>query len=170
MKKLLILILAALTVSMHADAEDLFRFDLAQIKQPGITVKKDDAGVVSAVFESPGEGKSRLYCPVLPAEALSKLNGKTVYLTGEVNFEDVTEKPKHWNGVKLMLGVKTEDGKEKNLQANIPIGCSDDWTRFHVKIDLSSAVLKSATLVIGLENVGGIAEFRDVRITDAPVK
>lgn len=168
MRRVLILILAALTVSVHA--EDLFRLDPAQIKQPGITVKKDGAGTVSAVFESPGEGKSRLYCPVLPAETLAKLNGKTVYLSAEINFEDVTEKPKHWNGVKLMLGTKTEDGKEKNSQANIPIGCSDDWTRFNVRIDLSSAVLKSATLVIGLENVGGVAGFRDVRITDAPVK
>jgi len=168
MKKMMLMLFLAI-LGNTVFATDIYRPDLTRIKQSGVTLQSAKDGVVSVRFESPGEGKSCVYCPKLPPEVLAALNGKVVYLTAEINSEDVTQKPKPWHGVKLMLGMKFTNGKSLNPQATIPIGCSDDWTSYSVKLDLRDVTLTEGILVIGLENVGGIAEFRNIRITDTPL-
>ncbi len=166
MKRLLALTLIA--GAAFAFGADIYKPDLASVKQKNVETQLDGNETVLKFYSS--EKNSTLWSLRLSPEIIAKLEGKVVYLTGLVSYEDVTAKPKHWNGVKLMLGMTMGDGKDWNPAANIPTGNSDGWTRFNVKIDLTGKKVKKGTLLLGLENVGGIVEYKDVRIVDAPVK
>ncbi len=101
----------------------------------------------------------------LPAE---KLAGQFLRLSAVVKGEEVSERPKSWNGVKVMLILDVGDGKQYP-QLALPVG-TFDWTRFERGLRVPKGVT-GATLVLGLEKVTGKAWFDDLQIVSGlPVR
>lgn len=95
----------------------------------------------------------------LPVETL---RGRFVFLGAEVKAEDVSAKPKSWNGIKLMARIDTPAGSQWP-QAEIPAG-SFDWQRFSIRIFVPPNAT-AVTLALGLEQVSGRVAFDEVRLT-----
>ena len=94
----------------------------------------------------------------LPADELA---GKLVTVTATVKAENVSQPPKPWNGIKVMLVLETEHGRQ---YPQLPLGVGTfDWQRVSRTMRISKAVRK-ATLTLGLELVSGKAWFDDVEI------
>ena len=94
----------------------------------------------------------------IPAERLA---GRRVTLEAAVKAERVSEPPKTWNGIKVMLVLETEHGKQ-HPQIVLPVG-TFDWTTVSRTIRVSKRTVK-ATLCVGLERVGGKVWFDDLEI------
>jgi endoglucanase len=95
----------------------------------------------------------------LPTEIL---RGRFVFLGAEVKSENVSAKPKSWNGIKLMARIDTPDGPQWP-QAEMPTG-SFGWQRFSKRMFVPQNA-SAVTLVLGLEQVSGRVEFDEVRFT-----
>jgi len=93
--------------------------------------------------------------------APEKLTGKQITVSAQVRGENISQPKETWNGGKLQLNYKTAD-KEFWPQANIPRG-SFDWQNIEFSFK-SPADVKSANLVIGLQDSSGKIYFRDVKI------
>jgi len=94
----------------------------------------------------------------LPA---ARLAGKLVTLSARVKAQGVGQRPKPWNGIKVMLVLETEHGK---LHPQLPLEVgSFDWAQVRRTLRVPSSVRK-ATLVLGLERVSGKVCFDDVAI------
>lgn len=96
---------------------------------------------------------------VLPVE---KVRGHLLYFTAVVKAEDVSQKPRPWNGVKFMAPMVTENDRLWPA-AELAAG-SFDWQRaaFAARVPRDA---KELSLVVGLEAVTGKAWFDDVRVT-----
>jgi hypothetical protein len=94
----------------------------------------------------------------LPVEAM---RGCRVGFSAWVKAENVSDRPKAWNGVKFMAAIESPEGN-KWPGADTNIG-SFDWQ----KIAFSARIpedAKSIALTIGLEAVSGKVWFDDVRV------
>jgi endoglucanase len=78
----------------------------------------------------------------------------------EVKAENVSARPKSWNGIKFMARIDTPSGPLWP-QAEIPAG-SFDWRRFSTRIFVPPNAT-AVTLVLGLEQISGRVAFDDVR-------
>ena len=116
-----------------------------------------EAGALAV--ESAGSGANAVIA--LPAQAL---RGHTLLCAARVKAENVSAKPRPWNGIKFMLIIEGPEGKEWP-QAEIPVG-SFHWRRaaFNARIP---ADVKTLTLLLGLEAVTGKVWFDDVSIVIA---
>lgn len=107
-------------------------------------------------------GQSRTANRDLPVE---KLRGRTVRCGAMVRAEDVSPKPNAWNGVKLMLIIRSPN-ETLYPQAAIETG-SFGWRkasfRTHIPPDATNV-----TLVLGLENVTGEVAFDDLEVFAQP--
>jgi len=95
----------------------------------------------------------------LPVE---KVRGYQLYFSGMVRAENVTEKPKPWNGVKFMVPIVAESGRQWP-QGQIGIG-TFDWQRvvFPVRVPTDATQL---SLYLGLEMVTGKVWFDNIKVT-----
>ncbi|MEN9354585.1 MAG: hypothetical protein RL318_1910 [Fibrobacterota bacterium] len=76
----------------------------------------------------------------------------------------LTAKPKHFNGVKVMLGVKRADGTVQNPQLPWPDTLDAyGWTRSSMVVTIPEKALK-ADLTLGLESMAGTVLFDSVHI------
>jgi len=93
---------------------------------------------------------------------LEKVRGCRLLFSARVKAENVSAKPKPWNGVKFMAPVVSPRGKQWPA-ANFEIG-SFDWqpATFSVRVPDDA---QSLTLVLGLESVSGKVWFDDIRVT-----
>lgn len=82
--------------------------------------------------------------------------------SGRTCGEGISERPKAWNGVKVMLVIESPGGTDYP-QPEIPTG-SFDWTRF-TRLATIPADATAATLTLGLEEVTGRVWFDNVRVT-----
>lgn len=92
---------------------------------------------------------------------IEQLRGRGVFFGAEVEGTDISQKPKSWNGVKVMLVIETPSGK-RHPQATIPVGtfARERFTGYAVvPVDAIRA-----TLLLGLEEVSGTARFDNVRV------
>lgn len=94
-----------------------------------------------------------------------RLAGKEIILSADIRQHNVSPRPRPYNGVKLMLVLTGADGKRNYPQASTVDGTCD-WTRRTLSLNIPADVRK-AELALGLENVCGIAEFRNIRIEKA---
>lgn len=115
--------------------------------------------VWSVSQEKPGR-KAAANIPV-PKE---KIAGKKVLLAAEIEQQDISEKPNHWNGVKMMLILTYADGKKGYLQAENAAGALP-WTPHAVSVTVP-ADIRDAQINLALEEVSGAARFRNVRIVE----
>ncbi|NLH16341.1 MAG: glycoside hydrolase family 5 protein [Phycisphaerae bacterium] len=84
-----------------------------------------------------------------------------VTLRAVVRADAISAPPNSWNGIKVMLVLKTEGGTEYP-QIPFPTG-SFDWKPF-VHTFRRPANLKSATLIVGLEFVKGTVAFDNLQV------
>ncbi len=125
----------------------------------GVLFAPESGKVWSVSLEKPGR-KQAAAIPV-PVERIA---GKEILLAAEIEQRDVSEKPNHWNGVKLMLILEYADGKRGYLQAENAPGTLP-WTPYTVAVTVP-ADIKSAQISLALEEVSGTARFRKVRIVE----
>ncbi|MHC1768562.1 MAG: glycoside hydrolase family 5 protein [Verrucomicrobiia bacterium] len=137
-------------------------FDGAELKGwagPGRLDLGRSGGHALAVERDPNAQSATMVSMSLPVEAL---RGGMIRAAAMVKAADVTAKPQPWNGIKFMLALQTPT-RRLWPQADISVG-SFDWQRvaFSTRIPADAT---NATLVLGLEGVGGKAWFDDVRIS-----
>ncbi len=94
----------------------------------------------------------------LPAEAMA---GRLITLQAAVKAEDVSERPRSWNGVKVMLVLDLAEGR-RYPQLALDVG-TYDWRTVTRTVRVPAGTV-AATLVLGLEQVTGRAWFDDVTI------
>ena len=116
-------------------------------------------GVLVVTNGNPAQTVQRAF--VLP---LVKLRGRFVFVSAEVKAENVSAKPKSWNGIKVMTRLDTPSGPQWP-QPEIPVG-SFGWQRFSSRLTVPPDAT-AATLVLGLEQVSGRVAFANVRVTFA---
>ena len=109
-------------------------------------------------FSVTNAGQSAVRSFPLPVE---RLRNRYVFLNAEVKSKNVSAKPNPWNGIKVMLRVKSPAGTHWP-QAEIPTG-SFDWRNCSRRI-LIPANATGVTLMLGLENVSGTAWFRNAHL------
>lgn len=79
--------------------------------------------------------------------------GKKVLISALIKAENVTDKPKPWNGPKLMLVITPVEGNIKYPASDLMNG-TYDWKRVYFSTTIPPKV-KSVSLTIGLEQVKG---------------
>ena len=144
-----------------AAGEILFSPDLSSaVKEaPGRWFTKNEKGTVLNIAAS-SMGENTVSIPVDPA----RIAGRTVQLSAEIAQKDVSKGPHPWNGVRLALRLTDGAGKQNMPQAGIASG-SADWTVRQVSANVP-ADLKSAEIVLGLDWVLGMAQFRNIAIRE----
>jgi len=95
----------------------------------------------------------------LPA---SRMAGELITIRAKVKSAGVSKPPRPWNGIKVMLVVRSGSHADYP-QIALPRG-RFDWTEVQRSIRLPEKV-SSVTLQLGLEKVTGKVWFDDVRIT-----
>ncbi len=128
-------------------------FDIIEnTQQPGKIVD----GALQIICQEKGSSSRQIKLPV------AEITDRYVALSARVKAQDVSEGPNSWNGIKVMLVLKTEDGVTYP-QLPIPSG-TWDWRKFEQLIRLPLG-LREATLILGLEEVSGTVWFDEVTIT-----
>ena len=115
-------------------------------------------GSQSLLIEKPERTGSAVRWLDLPAD---KVAGRIVTFSAVVRAEDISEKPQHYNGIKVML-VLDFDGHKEYPQINFATG-SFDWTPGQQTLRIPAAVT-GARLVLGLEEVSGRVWFDEVEV------
>jgi endoglucanase len=117
-------------------------------------------GTLSAAVEVPAgaSGASAAIQIPLPVE---RMRGCQIQISAMVKAENVSAKPRSWNGVKVMVPITSGSGTTYP-QADIGTG-TFDWRRvaFLVRVQEDATAM---VLHLGLELVTGKAWFDDVRI------
>lgn len=162
MNKAVSICLSMLVLGMElAAGEVLFSLDLSSVvkEAPGRWFTKSEKGTVLNIAAG-SMGENTVTIPVDPA----RIAGRTIQLSAEIAQKDVTKGPHPWNGVRLALRLTDMAGKRNMPQANIVSG-SADWAVRRVTAKIP-ANLKSAEIVLGLDWVLGMAQFRNVAIRE----
>lgn len=99
----------------------------------------------------------------LPLDVV-RIAGKEMVFSCWIKFDNISKKTKSYNGVKFMDAYKDENGKMQYPQCNITAD-SVPWNKFYLRTKFP-ADLKTAMLVLGLEEVSGIVQFRDLEMNE----
>lgn len=94
----------------------------------------------------------------LPVE---NIRGNELEISVSLKASSVSSKPQPWNGIKVMLKIETE-GETAWPQLDVPVG-SFGWKVFSGKFSIPKTARK-ASLLIGLENVSGKVDMRDLSL------
>lgn len=132
---------------------------LSNWRGTGGSLDQRPGGGACLLIEKPKAAGSLTRQVDLPASAL---DGKRVTLRAVVRAENVSEPPKHWNGIKVMLVCELAHGKQ---HPQIPLSVGTFGWRTSATFLRIPGGLKKATLVLGLEQVSGKAWFDDVTIS-----
>ena len=139
----------------------VFRCDFDAVTAPGSDEGRLVAGYQggrSLLVESAEPGtRSRRF-----AIAPEQLADRFATLRAVVKAEGVSEPPKPWNGIKVMLVLEMADGSRQYPQIALPAG-TFDWRRMTEAIRLPRGIQKAA-LVVGLEAVSGRVWFDDLEV------
>lgn len=117
------------------------------------------------------EGRRSLLLATLPGQTgatvrtgvpLENLQGCTLRCTATIRAQDVSAKPNPWNGVKFMLVIDAVSGTSYP-QAPLETG-TFDWRQASFIARIPNDVT-NLSLVLGLEQVSGMAWFDDLQLT-----
>jgi len=92
----------------------------------------------------------------------AEMAGCIVLVSAMVQAEDVSSRPNPWNGVKVMLVIRTADGGMIYPQISLDTG-SWDWDSRGAPVAIP-ATATQVTLYLGLEAVSGRVWFDNIRI------
>jgi len=161
---MLALLLTAASVWAQPEAEPIFSVDFNQPDaleawSNGGELVEHDGGQALLIERPEGtEGTSTIVQCQVPVEEIA---GKMITLQGAVKAEGVSIPPKSWNGVKVMLILELDGGRQYP-QLALDVG-TYDWRTTTRAIRVPRAVT-GATLTLGLEKVTGRAWFDDITI------
>ncbi|HBC88666.1 MAG TPA: hypothetical protein DCZ94_17110 [Lentisphaeria bacterium] len=93
---------------------------------------------------------------------VDKIRGATLNISTRIRGEDISPKPKPYNGGKIMLKVVTESESIYPQARPIKDG-TFGWTDASIAVAIPESV-KSVTLTIGLEKVSGKIWFENVKV------
>jgi len=113
---------------------------------PSFLIEREKVGSTVRGFEVPAQ----------------KIAGQLVTVRAQVKAEGVSKPPQPWNGIKVMLVLETESGKQYP-QLDLPAG-TFDW-RMDTKLLRIPKGITKATLNVGLEQVSGKAWFDNLRVS-----
>jgi endoglucanase len=144
-----------------ADEKVVFRCDFDEAVAPGSTEGRLVAGYKGSQsllveLAEPGTRSRRFTI------AAGQLDDRFATLRAVVKAENVSEPPKPWNGIKVMLVLETVNGSRQYPQIQMPAGTSD-WKQVSQTIRLPKDI-KAATLVAGLEAVSGRVWFDNLEV------
>lgn len=111
------------------------------------------------LIEAAGSKPSARVTIDLPVD---RIKGKLVTLRATVRAEGVTKPPKPWNGIKVMMVVKSGEHTDYP-QISLPRG-TFGWTAVSRTIRMPAGAT-GATLQLGLEQSAGKVWFDDVQVT-----
>jgi endoglucanase len=144
-----------------ADEKVVFRCDFDEAVTPGGSEGKLVAGFEgsqSLFIERSEQGSySRRF-----TVAAEQFDDRFAILRAAVKAEAVSEPPRPWNGIKVMLVLEMADGSKQYPQIQMPVG-TFDWRQVSQTIRLPKDV-KNASLVVGLEAVSGHAWFDNLEV------
>jgi len=95
---------------------------------------------------------------------VAKVRGHRLVVSANVKATDVVKPPQPWNGVKVMLVVKSPKGDQYDQLPDVH--GTFDWRDIRFNSDVP-ANATSVTLVLAIENTSGTADFDNVKITAA---
>jgi len=159
-------LLAVLCLAPYAAADDAVVFRTDFDAPDALSGWQGDAGGLGAgvretpslLIESTDAAGSVNVRRELPVE---ELGHGLVTLSAVVKAEQVSEPPQPWNGIKVMLILEIDGGRD---HPQIPLGHGTfDWTARTHAVRIPRGVSK-ATLCLGLERVSGKAWFDEVEI------
>ena len=127
----------------------------------GYTLTSHHPGQAVSITNTNVAGAAKITA-TLPA---SVYNAHRLLITGVIKATNVSAKPNHWNGIKMMITYTTADGITR-YPHDVATG-TFDWTRAHLVVPLPANVT-SITLTLGLEKVTGTVAFDDIKIETAP--
>jgi hypothetical protein len=161
---LLLAVLLSVCGAVRAAEEALIELDfegpdaLAQLQgDPAALMTGYGGGRALMIDKSEPAGTMRRFLR-LPVEQIA---GKTLTMSARVRADGVTEKPNHWNGIKVMLILEIGEGRQ---YPQLPFETGTfDWTHSERMMRIPGDVT-GATLILGLEEVGGRVWFDDVTI------
>lgn len=117
-------------------------------------------GKVTANISVPSPSQDAMYLASLDA---AELRGQSLIVRTRVKGEGISEKPKAWNGIKLMFRVKDAEGQINYPQYKLQTG-TFDWMPIEWAIRIpDNAII--VDLSIGLEQVSGTVWFDAIQIS-----
>ncbi len=143
-----------------AEEHVVFRCDFESAIEdsgPGL-IAQGRQGSRSLEITTTASGTTSRVFPI-PAD---RLNQSHITLRAAVRAENVSTPPNPWNGIKVMLVLETATGMHYP-QISIPVG-SFDWRDFDETFRTPENIRK-ATLVVGLEQVSGLACFDNLQVS-----
>ena len=155
------LLWALLSCSALADERVVFRCDFDEAVAPGSSEGRTVVGYKgsqSLLIELAQPGSLNRQFAI----AADQFDDRFTTLRAKVKAEGVSEPPRPWNGIKVMLVLETADGSRQYPQIQIPAG-TFDWRQMAQTIRLPKDV-KHASLVVGLEAVSGRAWFDNLEV------
>jgi endoglucanase len=136
-----------------------YRFDGPNATEYPIgQLEKGYQGTSSLLIENTDSSKSKTLQLELPAD---RVRGQLLTLSAVIKAGNVSRPAQKWNGIKVMLSLETELGKQ-HPQIQLGTG-SFDWTPVSTTLRIPSEITK-ATLVLGLEQSSGKVWFDEVTI------
>ncbi|MBI4978135.1 MAG: hypothetical protein HZC28_11670 [Spirochaetes bacterium] len=124
-----------------------------------LTFEPGKSGSALAIVAVEAKGNSASV--MLPVETL---RGKKIEVSVLVKAENVSDKPKSYNGIKCMLVVKDAESRMDYPQAPVGTG-TFDWQRISFTYTVHEMAI-SIGLTLGLEAVTGKVLFDDLKIVD----
>jgi endoglucanase len=121
---------------------------LLAIPQHGLTLEMTNLSAETSAMRSLS----------LPIE---KVRGRRIIVETDVWAGQISEKPKPWNGIKMMAHLQSPSGNEWP-QKDFPMG-NFDWQHVSVGFQVPQDAT-TATLVLGLEKVTGTVRFSHLTI------
>lgn len=130
-----------------------------------------DAKALAALWKGPGEADagawrialsatgSAYFTALLPVE---KVAGQRVRVTARIRAENVSPRPKAWNGIKLQLALADAEDRKDWPQATVGEG-TFAWTEASFVAFIPRNTVRAA-LNLGLEAVSGTVWFDDVKV------
>jgi len=156
-----VLLWMLLSCSALADERVVFQCGFDEAVAPGSSEGRlvtGYSGSQSLLIEraEPGSNSRHFAVPV------EQFDDRFATLRAVVKAENVSDPPKPWNGIKVMLVLEMADGSRQYPQIQMPAG-TFDWRQTSQTIRLPKDV-KNASLVVGLEAVSGRAWFDNLEV------
>jgi hypothetical protein len=152
-----LVILTAALALCRAEAQTPQTGDVLAVVLGEAQSSSNHARALILTNDNPGQSVTRSF-PL----SLEKLRGTYISFGADVRAEGVSQKPKPWNGIKVMAVISLPGGTQYP-QPDLPVG-TFDWKRATTRVFVPTNAT-SATLVLGLEQVSGKAWFDNARVT-----
>lgn len=166
MKKLLFALIAGSAIAASAAPLDFTQKEYsAKIRQSG-EIASFENGVLRIFSKEPKQVGTVVILNIDDLFTRIGACGKTVEITWESQWKEITSINKPWAGIKFMLMYKKADGSMVYAGSfpNEKVQTTQDWQLFRKTLKIP-AEIQNPQLVLGLQGASGEIEFRNIQIT-----